>query len=102
MKTTWDANRINRMFDFDYTIHVIDLNNVHEAVTMNEDGSYSIFINGRLTVERQRYEALHALFHILENKYKKSDVQEIESHAHDIDFNFEFSNEIRPVNSGLS
>lgn len=102
MKTTWDVDKINRMFDFDYTIHVIDLNNVHEAVTMNEDGSYSIFINSRLTAERQRYEALHALFHILKNDFEKSDVQEIEARAHDIDFKFEISDEISPVNPGLS
>ena len=100
---TLDADTMNKLFDFDYTIHIMDLDNIPEAVTPNEDGSYSIFINAKLSAERQQFEALHALFHILQEDFGKDNVQEIEVQAHKRETqNCELSDEISPVNAGLS
>ena len=48
----------------------------------NEDGSYTIFINARLS-DIGRLEAYeHAMGHILNNDFDKFTVQSIESAAH--------------------
>ncbi|MDY2725794.1 MAG: hypothetical protein SOV36_03125 [Anaerostipes faecalis] len=82
MMTMGDADIVNQMFNFDYTIQLLDLDNIPEAVSANADGSYTIFINSKLSAERQKYEALHALFHILEKDFEKSNVGLIEENAH--------------------
>jgi len=48
----------------------------------NPDGSYSIFINSKLSFEVQREVYLHELAHILNNDFNKFDVDEIEYNAH--------------------
>ena len=51
-------------------------------VIQNEDGSYTILINAKLS-DAGRIEAYqHAVKHILADDFYKSDVQEIESNAH--------------------
>lgn len=55
---------------------------VSEQVVENSDGSYSIFLNSRLTHERQLESYKHALNHINNNDFEKSDVQKIEKDAH--------------------
>lgn len=77
-----DADAIHRMFDFDFTIQLMDLKNIPESVCPNSDGSYTIFVNQRLSAEKQRMSVLHALFHILEDDFDKDDVDEIEYTAH--------------------
>ncbi len=80
-----DADAIQQLFDFDYNIQFIDMNNIPETVCPNADGSYTIFVNSKLTVERQQESALHALFHILQNDFEKNDVDVIEQKAHEND-----------------
>ena len=71
---------INRI---DYQVHFIKLgNNVKEAVTRNEDDSYTIFIDNRLCKEEQNNAFLHAIKHILQNDFDKTDVNLIELEAH--------------------
>ena len=54
----------------------------NEAITENEDCTYTIFINQNLS-EAKRLKAIqHALEHIKEKDFEKSDVQEIESKRH--------------------
>lgn len=55
---------------------------VKGAVTPNEDGSYSIFINANQSDEGIRRTYYHELGHILNNDFEKEDVQQIESEAH--------------------
>lgn len=55
-----------------------------EMVIPNEDGSYTIFLNARLSYEEQLRAYQHALDHIKNQDFQKSDVQEIESAAHKI------------------
>ena len=53
---------------------------VSEMVTLNEDGSYSIFLNARLSATEQRTGYLHALDHIENGDfYSDMTAQDIES-----------------------
>lgn len=56
---------------------------VHEAVTENEDGSYSIFISDNLSPAARHDAYLHALKHIYRNDLQSgSPVQDIETQCH--------------------
>lgn len=54
----------------------------HEAVTLNEDGSYTVFIDAKLSQEERAKKYLHALTHIIGEDFGKENVQEIEKEAH--------------------
>lgn len=54
----------------------------HEMCIENEDGSYTILINAKLSAEEQRDAYQHALYHIEHNDFEKPDVQKIEYEAH--------------------
>lgn len=55
-----------------------------EMVVPNEDNSYTVIINSRLSREKQLAAYVHAMKHITENDFEKFDVQEIESDTHGI------------------
>ena len=65
----------------DYQIILLDMP-TNEAVTVNEDGSYTIFINARLNREQQIKSYYHAMKHIVGEDFEKKNVQEIEVLAH--------------------
>ena len=67
---------------FDYQIYLLDGMTVNEAVTENEDGSYTIFVNKSLCESKQIKAINHALNHIKNNDFEKSNVQNIELVAH--------------------
>ena len=70
------------MLTIDYQIVYLDGMKTNEAVTENEDGSFTIFINDALC-ELKRIKAVqHALDHIGSDDFTKENVQEIESTAH--------------------
>ena len=54
----------------------------NEAITENEDCTYTIFINNNLSMEKRLEAIRHALEHIEENDFGKHDVQEIEYKRH--------------------
>lgn len=61
----------------DINVHLIDFPEGakgNEAVTLNEDGSYSVFINARAASNKQQEAYLHALEHI-----KNDDFSAVES-----------------------
>ena len=69
----------------DIGVHLIDMDTmIREQVILNEDGSFSIFINARLNHEAQLLAYQHALLHILNDDFHKEDVDEIESVAHKV------------------
>lgn len=72
----------------DYRVILVSFPNgkVHECITPNDDGSYTIFIDARLPQEGQKKRLLHALKHILGNDFEKYDVNEIERYAHNQEF----------------
>lgn len=66
-------------------INVVYLNmeyGIHEQVTQNHDGSYTIFLNSRDSYEMNRFSYIHAMHHITNGDFEKFDVQEIETKAH--------------------
>ena len=68
-----------------WVINVIYLNmehGIHEQVTSNHDGSYTIFLNARDSRAMNVLSYRHALEHILKGDFEKDDVQQIESEAH--------------------
>lgn len=54
----------------------------NEMVCLNEDDSYTILINSRLDRESAIKAYIHALRHIDNDDFDKTDVQEIEYRAH--------------------
>lgn len=67
----------------DVFVQILDLpTTTKEAVTYNEDGSYTIFINARMSFDNQVQAYDHALRHIKNNDFGKDDVQTIEYIAH--------------------
>lgn len=67
-------------------VQILDLKTTcgTELVTPNEDGSYTVLINARMSYETQRKALLHALKHILNDDFEKENVQQIEAAAHGI------------------
>lgn len=53
-------------------------------VILNEDGSYTILINARLSYDGQLRAYEHAMRHIRESDFAKDNVQAIETQAHEI------------------
>ena len=51
-------------------------------VVENNDMSYTIVLNSRLSYERNVTSYLHGIKHIMKNDFEKDDVQEIETKAH--------------------
>lgn len=51
---------------------------IEEQVVLNNDGSYSIFINARYNRERQMLAYQHALEHILKHDFNKDCADDIE------------------------
>lgn len=54
----------------------------NEMVMPNEDGSYTVLINAKLSHIGRIHAYEHAMQHIMNDDFQKMDVQEIESEAH--------------------
>lgn len=67
---------------FDYQVFFMDGMTVNEAITENEDGSFTIFINNNLCDSKRLKAIKHAIRHIAGRDFGKADVQEIEASAH--------------------
>lgn len=67
----------------DIFVQIMDLpTKTKEAVTQNDDGSYTIFINAKLNHENQLLAYEHAIRHISSHDFEKVNVQQIEYVAH--------------------
>ena len=68
----------------DYQVRLINFppGKVREAVTENEDGSYTIFIEENLSQSERQREFLHAMRHIAGDDFSNNDIQSIEYDAH--------------------
>lgn len=66
------------------TVKILDFPNAkgRGMVTQNEDGSYTILINARLSDTDQRKAYRHELRHIKNYDFEKFSVQQIEYDAH--------------------
>lgn len=56
---------------------------IPEQLVKNNDDSYTIFLNARLSRDSQLESYYHALKHIKENDFEKDNVQDIETKAHE-------------------
>lgn len=64
-------------------IQVLDMDTkIPEQLVKNDDDSYTVFLNARLSNEGRIKSYLHALNHIKHNDFEKGNVQYIESEAH--------------------
>lgn len=69
----------------DVNVHLVDFPAPgKEMVVKNEDGSYTVLINARLSDSGQLAAYQHALSHIEEEDFTKDNVQEIEAVAHEL------------------
>lgn len=69
----------------DVNIVLMDIDfKTNEVVTENEDGSYTIVINARLSEDGRVQAYKHAMHHIKNADFSKSNVQQIEYAAHDL------------------
>ena len=67
----------------DIFVRYLDMDvNVSEHVIQNPDGSYTIFLNSRLSWERLQEAYEHAVSHIKNCDFEKTDAQKIEYDAH--------------------
>ena len=57
---------------------------IPEHLIKNNDDSYTVFLNARLSQESRLKSYYHALQHIAEHDFEKENVQEIEWETHDI------------------
>lgn len=57
----------------------------NEMVVQNEDGSYTVLINAKLSQDGQLKAYQHALSHIANEDFEKSDIQNIEFQAHGLE-----------------
>lgn len=57
---------------------------IPEQLIKNEDDSYTLFLNARLSQESRLKSYYHALQHIQEQDFKKEDIQQIELQAHSL------------------
>lgn len=70
----------------DYQVRLINFpSQVKEAVTENEDGTYTIFIDAALSWDEQRKRFIHAMAHILSDDFAHENVQNIEVWAHEFE-----------------
>ena len=63
---------------------------IPEHVIPNSDGSYTVLLNSRLSCERQLEAFSHAMKHIERNDFEKTDADNIELNAHDLEIAKEF------------
>lgn len=64
-------------------VHLLNMDTkIPEQLVKNDDDSYTIFLNARLSQESRIKSYIHALRHIEENDFEKANVQDIELNAH--------------------
>lgn len=67
----------------DINVQILDMDTkVPEHLVKNNDDSYTIFLNARMSRENQIASYYHALKHIIEDDFQKENVQEIEKSTH--------------------
>lgn len=62
---------------------------VPEQVVKNKDGTYSIFLNSRLTYESNMQSYRHAVAHIVNGDFDKENADIIECKRHNLDLSKE-------------
>ena len=71
--------------DADVFVHYVKHLGNKEAVTINDDGTYSVFIDPAQSHDSQLRSYEHAMDHIHKLAFEKDNVQEIEADAHHVE-----------------
>ena len=75
---TKDADKLNNPTEA-IGVYFIDMDtSVHEEVHLNEDSSFTIFINSKLNAEAQMLAYQHAIEHIMNDDFSKESADDIE------------------------
>lgn len=65
-------------------VQLLDMDTkIPEHLVKNDDDSYTVFLNARLSQESRTRSYYHALKHIRDNDFEGGDVQGIETKAHE-------------------
>ena len=77
---TKDADKLNNpVLTESIGVYFIDMDtSVHEEVHLNEDSSFTIFINSKLNAEAQMLAYQHAIEHIMNDDFSKESADDIE------------------------
>ena len=68
----------------DINVQLMDMDTmIPEHLVKNDDDTYTIFLNARLSKDRQLKSYFHALQHIKENDFEEVNFQKIELEAHE-------------------
>ena len=69
----------NPLLTEDIGVYFLNMDtSVHEEVHLNTDGSFSIFINARISYEQQMRAYQHAIKHIMNDDFNKENADDIE------------------------
>jgi len=71
----------------DIFVEVIDFGKdvrAAEMVVKNEDGSFTVFLNARVSHDKQMEALEHGVRHVTNDDFSKTDVQQIEADAHSL------------------
>jgi len=76
----------------DYQVRLINFppGKAKEAVTENEDGTYTIFIEAALSREKQKEKFFHAMKHILQSDFDKFNADQVELDARNTEMTLDF------------
>lgn len=68
---------------YTFNLVLMDLDEqIGECICHNADGSFTVFVNARLSFDAQKNCFEHALDHVRHHDWEKTDVQQIEGERH--------------------
>lgn len=74
----------------DINVQLIDMDTkIPEQIVKNQDDSYTIFLNSKLSHDEHLKSYSHALMHIRRNDFDKEDADSIENDAHNMEISLE-------------
>ena len=69
--------------DNDIFVYIVDMPTTAAEMIMPCNGGYTIYLNARLSYQDRVRAYTHALKHVEQNDWNKTNVQEIEAEAHE-------------------
>lgn len=74
----------------DINVQLIDMDTkIPEQIVKNQDDSYTIFLNSKLSHDEHLKSYSHALMHIRRNDFDKEDADRIENDTHNMEISIE-------------
>ena len=74
----------------DINVQLLDMDTkIPEQIVKNQDDSYTIFLNSKLSHDEHLKSYSHALMHIRRNDFDKEDADRIENDTHNMEISIE-------------